>query len=142
MFQNGMTRPDYVRLGLVCASLSHRMNQTREDPQSNSLATTFFHYRGLIIRSLNEDIGVDHKRMSNLVVAGILTLVIVDVSWFCSKGNVIVLKDAVIHKSQQGASSFWRYHLQGARRIIALRGGMRSFAESTGAIPLLLLFVR
>lgn len=80
IFQNGMARPDYVRLGIVCASLSHRINQAREEPQSKLLAMTFFHYRGLIIRSLTEDIGVDHKRMSNLVVAGILTLIIVDVS--------------------------------------------------------------
>ncbi|BCR83211.1 uncharacterized protein ACHE_10613A [Aspergillus chevalieri] len=78
LLQNGLARPDYVRLGLVCASLSHRMNQRRDDIHLNSLAMTFFHYRGLIIRSLNDDIGVDHKRMSNLAVAGILTLIIVD----------------------------------------------------------------
>lgn len=85
LLQNGLARPDYVRLGLVCASLSHRMNQRRDDIHLNSLAMTFFHYRGLIIRSLNDDIGVDHKRMSNLAVAGILTLIIVDVSSSFSK---------------------------------------------------------
>lgn len=58
-----------------------------------------------------------------------------------ARNYAIVLKDAVT-QSRQGASSFWRYHLQGARKIIVRRGGMRLFAESTGAIPLLLLFTR
>lgn len=145
MFQDGMGHPDYVRLGMVCMCLSHRMNQTRDSSQLKTLSTTFLHYRGLIIRSLNEDIGVDHKRTSNLVVAGILTILIADVSRSCSKKKKPCgyhTKQCLIHKSQQGASSFWRYHLQGVRRIIALRGGMGSFAESTGAIPLLLLFVK
>ena len=50
-----------------------------------ALSMTFFYYRGLIIRSLNEDINVDHKRKSNLVVAGILTILIADVSLSGSK---------------------------------------------------------
>lgn len=75
-----MVRPDYVRLGMVCMALTHRMNQERDNPGLNTLATTFFHFRGLIIRSLNQDIGVAHKRTSNLVIAGILTLLIADVS--------------------------------------------------------------
>ena len=85
MFQNGMGHPDYVRLGMVCMSLSHRMNQTRDKSQMKALSMTFLYYRGLIIRSLNEDINVDHKRKSNLVVAGILTILIADVSLSGSK---------------------------------------------------------
>lgn len=80
MFQNGMGHPDYVRLGMVCMCLSHRMNQTKDSSQIKTLSTTFLHYRGLIIRPLNEDIDVDHKRTSNLVVARILTILIADVS--------------------------------------------------------------
>lgn len=80
LFQNGMTRPEYMRLSVICLTLSHRMNQTRDSIYSNTLAPTFFHYRGLVIRSLHEEIDVDYKRTSNLVVAGILTLIIIDVS--------------------------------------------------------------
>lgn len=80
MFQNGMGHPDYVRLGMVCMCLSHWMNQAKDSSQVKTLSTTFLHYRGLTIRSLNEDIDVDHKRTSNLVVAGILTALIADVS--------------------------------------------------------------
>lgn len=80
LFQNGMTRPEYMRLSVICLTLSHRMNQTRDSIYSNTLAPAFFHYRGLVIRSLHEEIDVDYKRTSNLVVAGILTLIIIDVS--------------------------------------------------------------
>lgn len=87
IFQNGMARPDYVRLGIVCLSLSHRRNQARDDAQSSALAMSFFHYRGLIIRSLSEAINVGQKRTSILVIAGILTLLIADVSQSSSQGE-------------------------------------------------------
>lgn len=80
LFQNGMARPEYMRLSVICLMLSHRMNQTRDnDGYPNALAPAFFHHRGLVIRSLHEEIDVDYKRTSNLVVAGILTLIIIDV---------------------------------------------------------------
>lgn len=61
------------------------MNQIRDDPgpfdvQSNSLAKTFFRYRGLVIRSLSEEIKTVHKRSTNFVIAGVLMLLLVDVS--------------------------------------------------------------
>lgn len=57
------------------------MNKTREDdPETKALTNTFFRYRGLMIRSLSEDIKVEHKSTSNLVIAGILTLILLDVS--------------------------------------------------------------
>ena len=92
IFQNGMARPDYVRLGIVCLSLSHRMNQTRDDTQSSALAMSFFHYRGLIIRSLSEAIDVDQKRTSILVIAGILTLLIADVSQSSFPGRRVTMR--------------------------------------------------
>jgi hypothetical protein len=76
----GYNRPDYIRLGIVCMSLSHRMNRTGSDPQSSILSKTFLRFRGLIIRSLSEDIKNDNKRMSDGVIAGILTLLLADVS--------------------------------------------------------------
>jgi hypothetical protein len=63
------------------------MNQIRDnagpfDGQSNSLAKTFFRYRGLVIRSLSDEINMGHKCASDFVVAGILMLLLVDVSSF------------------------------------------------------------
>lgn len=78
--QTGTTLPDYLRLGLVCMTLSHRINRTRNDPQCNVLAETFYWYRGLVIRSLNEDISVEHKCTGDIVIAGIITLLLADVS--------------------------------------------------------------
>lgn len=92
LFQNGMTRPDYMRHSVVCLMLSHRINQTRDTEYSNSLVPSFFHYRGLVIRSLHEEIDIDYKRTSNLVVAGILILIIIDVSQSYSVGLWITLK--------------------------------------------------
>lgn len=63
-------------------TLSHRMNQTRDDPHSKSLAVTFYRYRGLVIRSLRGDINQGHKRSSDVVLAGIITLLLIDVSRF------------------------------------------------------------
>jgi hypothetical protein len=61
-------------------TLSHRMNRTRDDPCSNPLAVTFFRYRGLVIRSLRSDIDRGHKRTGDVVLAGIITLLLIDVS--------------------------------------------------------------
>jgi hypothetical protein len=72
--------PDYLRLGMICMTLSHRMNRTRHAPESKALAETFYRYRGVVIRSLNEEIGVEHKRTSDIVIAGIVTLLLADVS--------------------------------------------------------------
>ncbi|EAW16759.1 Zn(II)2Cys6 transcription factor [Aspergillus fischeri NRRL 181] len=48
--------------------------------RSKSLAVTFYRYRGLVIRSLRNDINQGHKRASDVVLAGIITLLLIDVS--------------------------------------------------------------
>lgn len=73
------THPDHIRLVIVCMTLSHRMNRARRGPECHELARNFFHHRGQLIRSLSEDIKVEHKCTSDLVIAGILTLLLVDV---------------------------------------------------------------
>jgi len=83
MIQMGLTRPGHLQLGLVCLTLSHRMNQMGHDYDSKALRTTFFRYRGLMIRSLNDDINVPNKRNGGIVLAGILTLLLADVSLCC-----------------------------------------------------------
>ncbi|KIX09109.1 uncharacterized protein Z518_00187 [Rhinocladiella mackenziei CBS 650.93] len=99
-------------------TLSHRINRTRNDLQCNALAESFYRYRGNVIRSLREDINVEHKRTGDIVIAGIMSLLLADV--------------------QQGALSNWRCHLEGIQRLITLRGGIRALAGSQNLEPLLL----
>lgn len=80
VFQLGLTRPAHLQLGLICLTVSHRINQTRHDPSSKALEKTFYRYRGLMIRSLNEDINISNMRNGDIVLAGILTLLLADVS--------------------------------------------------------------
>jgi hypothetical protein len=58
------------------------MNRTGSDLQSSVLSKTFLHFRGLIIRSLCEDIKDKKMQMSDSVIVGILTLLLADVSRF------------------------------------------------------------
>ncbi|KAJ5366485.1 hypothetical protein N7541_000426 [Penicillium brevicompactum] len=120
IFQHGLGYPDHTRLVLACTSLGHRMCQNAD--QWNALNHKFLYCRGLIINSLRDEINTEDKKTSNFLVAGILTLVLVDV------------RQGMSHTS-------WRYHLNAIRKIINLRGGFRSFSESPGAIPLLHSFM-
>lgn len=121
MIQMGLTRPGHLQLGLVCLTLSHRMNQMGHDHDSKALRTTFFRYRGLMIRSLNDDINLPNKRNGGIVLAGILTLLLAD--------------------AQEGISHHWRYHIEGVRRLIISRGGMNRVVTTPGALPIVLSFV-
>lgn len=78
IFQNGLSYPDHTRLVLACTSLSHRMCQDSE--QTTALSHKFFYCRGLIINSLRDDINSKNKGTSNFVIAGILTLLLLDAS--------------------------------------------------------------
>ncbi|KFX97817.1 hypothetical protein V490_02608 [Pseudogymnoascus sp. VKM F-3557] len=102
LFQKGVSRPDYVRLS-ICA-----------------LGKTFLHYRGLIIRSLNEDVGAENKRTQDVVLAGIITLLLAD--------------------AQEGNVHHRRWHLQGLQKLILLRGGVRSIGDSEAVKSLLLCY--
>lgn len=136
--QKGTAFPDYLRLSIICMTLSHRINRTRNDIQSNALAETFFRYRGLVIRSLNDDINLEHRRTADVIIAGIITLLLADVSQSSLEPSG---SSESCHKVQQGPSPHWRCHLEGVQKLIALRGGMRSLAGSTSLEPLLLSFV-
>ncbi|RYP55618.1 hypothetical protein DL769_010108 [Monosporascus sp. CRB-8-3] len=113
--------PDYLRLSLICMTLNHRINRTRGDPHYGRLVKTFYQYRGIMIRSLSDDINVEHKRTSNAVIAGIMTLLLTDV--------------------QQGTIPDWRCHLEGIQKVIMLRGGIHALAESQNLKQLVLYFV-
>lgn len=81
LFQMGIAKPDHTRLGLICMILSHRMIQTADDPASKALEKTLYSYRGRMIRSLNEEISLAETWNSQVALVGILTLLLLDVSF-------------------------------------------------------------
>ena len=72
--------PDFIRLGMVCMTVSHHMNRTRSSGPGGYLTESFYRYRGNAIRSLNETIDSEHNRTADVVIAGIITLLLTDVS--------------------------------------------------------------
>lgn len=78
--QTAMRLPDYLRLSLVCITLSHRINRTRQHSHCNALAANYYRHRGMVIRALNEDLDEEQKRTGDIVLAGILMLLLADVS--------------------------------------------------------------
>lgn len=74
--------PDYLKYGMLCMIMSHRINQTSNVLQLKPLMEKFYFYWGLAVRSLNEYLNMDDKRAGNTIIAGILTLLLADVSLF------------------------------------------------------------
>jgi hypothetical protein len=72
--------PDYLQFGMICITLSHRINRTRGDPQFKGLAEKFYLYWGLAVRSLNEHLETEAQHKDDIVLAGIVTLLLADVS--------------------------------------------------------------
>lgn len=80
LFQCAAVLPNHVRLSFVCMTLSHRINQACGDFQSRTLMRKFYHFRGLVIHSLNEHLALDNQLKGNAVIAGIVALLLLDVS--------------------------------------------------------------
>jgi len=79
-FQSAGALPDYIRYGFICMTLSHRINQASNNFQSKSLVRSFYHFRGLVICSINKDLKLDYQLKGNGLIAGIVTLLLLDVS--------------------------------------------------------------
>ncbi|KAB5555034.1 putative C6 finger domain protein [Coniochaeta sp. 2T2.1] len=135
--------PDYIRLSLIATTLTHRLNRTRDAGFSKKLMETFYLYRGLALRSLREDIDVEHKRTSDVVLAGIMNFLLLDVGLPLLHADDIVKPqtDFSPWQVQQGCTSNWRHHLDGVQKLITLRGGMRGVAQSKPLEASLLCFV-
>ncbi|KAH6640419.1 fungal-specific transcription factor domain-containing protein [Chaetomium tenue] len=120
LVRESISLPDYLQLGMLCMALSHRMNRIWGDPQVNhkALAERFYTHRGNAIRSLRELLNQESHRTSDVVIAGIVTLLLVDL--------------------QQGASLNWRPHVEGAIKLIQLRGGFAALADFKTLEPQLL----
>lgn len=78
--QYGITIPDYLPFSFVCMTLSHRMNRARLVNQPNNLASSYYRYRQIVLRSLQKDINAERRQKSDFVIAGIMTLLLADVS--------------------------------------------------------------
>ncbi|KAL7627706.1 hypothetical protein AAE478_001900 [Parahypoxylon ruwenzoriense] len=133
------TSPDYLRFGMVCMTLAHRINRTRGNTQSKALAEKFYLYWGLALRSLSEHLAVEGGRISDMAIAGILTLLFADVSQYSVRSwEECAMLIHVPLQVQQGTSLSWRCHLEGVHKIIMLRGGPHVVAGSRSLEPLLL----
>lgn len=62
--------------------MSHRINQTSNILQLKPLTEKFYFYWGLAVRSLNDYLNREDKRAGDTIIAGILTLLLADVSYF------------------------------------------------------------
>lgn len=82
--RSAASAPEYIRFGTICMALSYRLNQTRggaySPSYSGALAEKFYSYWGLAVRSLNEQLDVKHGLPGDVVLAGVLTLLLTDVS--------------------------------------------------------------
>ena len=77
--QNGIQCPDYVRFSLIGITLGHRINRTTDRYQRESLAKSYWEYRGRVIQSLTESIQAQQSQPNNFILAGIMTLLLADV---------------------------------------------------------------
>ncbi|KAL6892152.1 fungal-specific transcription factor domain-containing protein [Trichoderma evansii] len=112
--------PDYLKYGMLCMIMSHRINQTSNVLHLKPLVEKFYFYWGLAVRSLNDYLNKEDKRAGNTIIAGILTLLLADI--------------------HQGRSLDWRCHLGAIYKLITLRGGFYVLYKSTSMKPLMLCF--
>ena len=63
-------------------ALSHRMNRTHGDPFADhrALAERFYVCRGKALRSLRECLNMETHHTDDMIIAGIVTLLLADVS--------------------------------------------------------------
>lgn len=77
----GITKPDFVRLNMVCMALYHRINRAEDRSQALTLKNTYYRFRGVILRSLNEEIRSENlPNKIYILINGILSFILADVS--------------------------------------------------------------
>ncbi|KAJ4155029.1 hypothetical protein LMH87_000295 [Akanthomyces muscarius] len=119
--QNGIQCPDYVRFSLIGITLGHRINRTTDRYQRESLAKSYWEYRGRVIQSLTESIQAQQSQPNNFILAGIMTLLLAD--------------------AQHGTSLDPRCHLEAIFCIIRLRDGIAEVARAEHLDSLLICFM-
>lgn len=115
--QTSARLPDHLRLSLVSMTLSHRVDRTR-NPGWKVLVESYCRYRGIILRSLSEDIDAEHKHESDLVIPRVVIILLADVSRFIVKHKVSsAILSHVWPQAQQGTTPTWRCHLEAIQRF-------------------------
>ncbi|VUC33700.1 unnamed protein product [Clonostachys rosea] len=109
--QSAARVPNYIKYIFVCVSLSHRINRTRNDPELKTLVRRLWEYRGIGIQGLRMDIQEGIKPNCDILLAGIISLLLVD--------------------AQQGSSSDWLCHIDMIQALISMRGGFRAACNSS-----------
>ncbi|ETS80026.1 hypothetical protein PFICI_07555 [Pestalotiopsis fici W106-1] len=118
IIHNATSAPQFLQHGMYCIILSHRMNRIRKDPQAKRLNEKFYLHRGVAIRSLSKHLDAKYDGMDNVIMAGILMLLLVDI--------------------QHGTLFGWRCHLEQVQKLISRRGGFHALVRFDMAEPLLL----
>jgi hypothetical protein len=77
--QSAAHLPDYLRFGMLCMILNHRINRETQDPSFYPLAEKYYQYRGAAIKSLHSHLDTETQGPSDLVIAGVLMLLLIDV---------------------------------------------------------------
>lgn len=83
MVQEASSAPQFLQHGMYCIVLSHRLNRTRESLPGKALNEKFYLHRGLAIRSLSNHLNARYDGIDEVIMAGILMLLLTDVSWLC-----------------------------------------------------------
>lgn len=60
-------------------TLSHRINTIHDRNEAVALTQNYYEYRARVLRSLNEEIEIERKRTSDLVLNGMMCLMLADV---------------------------------------------------------------
>lgn len=142
VFQLCMMASDHIKLLIVCASLSHRINQS--DDGCPALERKLLHYRGLMIKSLREDLSNEYRQKKDSIICGALSLLMVDVSQYTEmeqRDHESHPADPHLKLQQRASDHSWRYHLEAVRQLVKVRGGFRVLSENIGLRPLLHTFL-
>ena len=77
--QRAMSFPDYFRFGMLCVTISHRINQTRDFVNPAALTQKFYTLWGMAVRSLTDHLNTGGDCASDMAMMGIMSLMLADV---------------------------------------------------------------
>ncbi|KMU76312.1 hypothetical protein CISG_01046 [Coccidioides immitis RMSCC 3703] len=115
--------PTGMKYTLVSMALNHRIYHLLSRTSRSTLAealSNLYHYRGLAIRALGEDVGKEKTRSSDATITSVLLFMVTDV--------------------RDSLSLNWRQHFIGAEKLISLRGGLENLARVSPHMKPMLLY--
>jgi hypothetical protein len=122
----------YVKV-LVSVASFHRLMSHGPEPTSTSALVQrdadVFSLRVEALQGLNEQLSLPDQQTSDATLLCVLSLMVASVCLFLTSGSSLLILSyrLLIFLIQIQASAYteWRAHLEGARRIIQLRGGLK-----------------